>query len=126
MEDIVQLGYLSHLETLKKLQDMDALLFILDDRNKHSRNTIGGKVYEYLRLKKPIIALVPERGEAADLIRHTASGIVISPQKTQEIAALLMDWVVALPQFNFENVDQYSRTAQALQFIEMFEKTTTI
>ena len=106
-------GYLPHREALQKLSGMDAFYFILDDRNKKAANTIGGKVYEYLRLKKPILALVPEEGEAAQLIRHTDSGVVLSPAASAEIAGVLKSWQEQRPQFGFNNIEEFSRRHQA-------------
>ncbi len=54
--NIKEWGYKEHKESLNILAGMDILCFILDSSNKYSVNTIGGKVYEYLRLGKPILA----------------------------------------------------------------------
>ncbi len=124
LENQVQsLGYLPHKEALAKLNEMDSLCFVLDDRDKRSRFTVGGKVYEYLRLNKPILALVPEEGEAADLIKTTNSGVVISPQKTEAIASLLHQWLNGENRkFNFENIENYRRDVQASKFVQFFDE----
>lgn len=110
---VVQWGYLPHRETLQKLSGMDTLCFILNERNRNAGNTIGGKVYEYLRLKKPILALVPEEGEAARLIRYTDSGTVISPLNSALVAETLLDWQVNPAGFGFTNIEEFSRQRQA-------------
>ena len=116
-------GYLPHKESLRVLNKADALCFILDDRCERSAFTVGGKVYEYLALKKPILALVPEEGEAADVIRQTASGVVISPQKIKEISATLSAWASGnIPQFPFNGIENYRREKQAEYFINFFEQ----
>ncbi len=119
---ITEMGYMPHKTALEYLGGMDAFIFILDDRDPRSANTIGGKVYEYLRLKKPILGLAPEQGEAADLIAGTDSGVVISPQKTAFIAETLAAWVEQTPDFSFKNIDRYSREHQARAFIDLFER----
>jgi len=115
-------GYLSHQTCLEKLNQMDALCFILDDRNKNSANTIGGKVYEYLRLKKPILALAPEKGEAADLILKTKSGKVISPHHTNRICMVLTDWINDKIAFENKGIEAYKREEQARQFSKVFNR----
>ncbi len=119
------LGYRSHAETLNILSGMDALCFILDDREKRSRNTIGGKVYEYLRLKKPILALVPQEGEAAELIRSTNSGVVIAARKTREIAEQLANWQKDRPHLHFKSIDHYSRGFLAEEWVRFLERVTS-
>ena len=101
---------------------MDALCFILDDRNRNSINTIGGKVYEYLRLKKPILALAPENGEAADLIASTQSGEVISPQNTDKICETLSRWILGKNNYKYLDVDRYNREKQARQFLQVMNR----
>ena len=123
LESNVQLwNYLSHQECIEKLNKMDALCFILDDRNKNSVNTIGGKVYEYLRLKKPILALVPENGEAAELINNTKSGKVISPHNMVEICKTLEEWITGKTNFEFIGIETYSRENQARHFLDLLNR----
>jgi len=119
---ITQTGYLSHREALEEMAGMDAFVFILDDRDPRSANTIGGKVYEYLRLRKPILALVPEEGEAAELIRQTDSGRVVSPQNTTQITAVLEQWIETPPRFSFRSMGQFSRELQAKEFLKFFQQ----
>jgi len=119
---VKQVGYLEHQRLLNHLSGMDAYLFILDEREARSSNTIGGKVYEYLRLKKPILALVPEQGEAANLIRNTQSGEIVAGENTQKIAEVLKAWTKSIPKYLYQNIEIFSRQNQAKQFIEMFQR----
>jgi len=113
-KNVIEWGYQPHRRCLEILSQMDALCLILDDRRPHSVNTIGGKFYEYLRLKKPIIALVPEKGEAAAVVRETDSGMVISGQHAGEIARQLEVLIAGKKRFAWRDIDQYSRQNQAL------------
>jgi glycosyltransferase involved in cell wall biosynthesis len=115
-------GYLSHDECLKQLNKMDSFCFILDDRNKNSIYTIGGKVYEYLRFKKPILALVPENGEAANLINSTNSGKVISTKNIDKISSTLKDWVEGRFNFKYLGIENYTRKKQAQQFLKVLNR----
>ncbi len=121
-KQVKQAGYLEHSQLQNHLSGMDALLFILDEREPRSSNTIGGKVYEYLRLKKPILALVPKQGEAANLIRSTQSGQIVASENTQEIAEVLKAWSKTSPKYSYQNIEVFSRQNQAKQFIEMFQR----
>jgi len=112
--NVIEWGYQPHRRCLEILSQMDALCLILDDRWPHSVYTIGGKFYEYLRLKKPIIALVPEKGEAAAIVRETDSGLVISGQDAGRISRQLEDLIAGEKSFSWRNIDQYNRENQAL------------
>ena len=76
-------GYLPHRESLAYLLQGDMLLLTLN-------SGIGGeviypaKVFEYLAVNKPILALVPE-GVSVELVRSTKSGVVVDPDDMEEI-----------------------------------------
>lgn len=71
--------HIPHKESLSYLLGADVLfLNTLEDY-------VPGKVFEYLRSKKPILALVPEDTTVAKIVSSTKSGIVIDPTNTEEI-----------------------------------------
>jgi len=115
-------GYQSHRECLKKLQAMNAYVLILNEGIKNADKTIGGKVYEYLRLRKPILALIPEQSEAARLIRDTDSGIICSGLKIDSVIEALTVIYLKQRRFTFKNIEQYDRYRQARQLQQFFEE----
>jgi hypothetical protein len=92
---------------------MDALCLILDDHWPRSESTIGGKIYEYLRLKIPIFAIVPDNGEAARLIRDTNSGIIMSAKNEEKIFENLKRLVLDKQEFTWNGIEKFSRERQA-------------
>lgn len=88
-------GYQNHQRCLNILSGMDALIFFLDSSNPQAANTLGGKVYEYLRLGLPIIGVVPQTGEAAALLSSTESGVVVDTNAPADIARIIVDWVTS-------------------------------
>ena len=106
-------GYHDHKKSLASLKKMDALCLILDDRISNSKNTVGGKVYEYLRLRKPIFAIISDDGEAAAIINKTNSGIVISARDNEKIAEKLNSLIKNEHQFTWQGIEAFSRERQA-------------
>jgi len=82
--------HLPHKECLKYTLGADLLLLLIPEweRNEVIMTT---KIFEYLRTKKPILALAPE-GEAADLIRDTRTGIVIPPKAVGKIKEAIFNY----------------------------------
>ena len=115
-------GYHPHVKALEILSAMDSFLLLHDDKFKYSEYIVAGKTYEYLRFQKPILGLVPENGEAAELIRKCNSGVVISPHNKRRIQSVLLDWIQNRPNFQFEDIELYNREKQASQFSQVFEK----
>ena len=50
---------------------------------------LSGKVFEYLAAERPILALVPPDGAAAELIREAGAGVVVAPDDVEGIEAAL-------------------------------------
>jgi hypothetical protein len=53
------------------------------------RYAISGKLFEYLAARRPILAIVPEDGASADLLRQTRAGVAASPDQPDRIVAAL-------------------------------------
>jgi glycosyltransferase involved in cell wall biosynthesis len=117
-----QTGYLTHAGCLKQLQTMDAFVLILDDRIKNADQTIGGKIYEYMALRKPILALIPNEGEAAALIRDTDSGIICPNSDINGIVESLKELITGKRKYNFKNIDRYNREELANQISVFLEE----
>lgn len=67
------LGYMPHREALEHLLGADALVLLCGtDRMEQS-----GKVFEYMRAGKPVIAVAREDGAAAQVVRECGGGAVV-------------------------------------------------
>jgi glycosyltransferase involved in cell wall biosynthesis len=53
-----------------------SVLFLLVGDYPHNEGIYTGKIFEYLRANRPILAVVPPKGLAAALVRETNAGIV--------------------------------------------------
>jgi len=51
--------------------------------------SVPGKVYEYLAAGRPILAVAPTDGEIASLVKQSAGGIVVSPDREEEMVEAL-------------------------------------
>lgn len=62
----------------------DLLLLVISPRRGNAANTT--KIFDYLASRKPIFAVVPPEGQAAQLIRDTKTGVVVAPNSITAIA----------------------------------------
>jgi glycosyltransferase involved in cell wall biosynthesis len=72
-------GYLSRTESLRMQRDSEALLLLVPEAGGRGKGVLSGKVFEYLAAGRPILAVVPPDGVAAELVRETAAGVVVAP-----------------------------------------------
>jgi glycosyltransferase involved in cell wall biosynthesis len=86
-------GYLDHKSALSAAASSDLLLLLVDPRE---TTTVTSKVYELINLGKPILALVPPKGPAAQVIHETGTGKIIDSSHPElaipYIISLLEAW----------------------------------
>ncbi len=68
-EHVEYLGYLPHKEALQKAAE-SSILLLVNVKSPDSKRIVAGKTFEYLRLRKPIIAITPPEGELAQLLSN--------------------------------------------------------
>ena len=83
--------YLPRAESLRMQRDSEALLLLVPDAGGRGKGVLSGKVYEYLAAGRPILAVVPPDGAAAELVRETGSGVVVAPDDVDGISDALVE-----------------------------------
>jgi len=88
-------GYISNLQIQKEYKNIDLLLFIIG-KYPYSEGTYTGKIYEYLASNVPILATIPLKGVAYNLIKKTKTGIIAEYDNPEDIYKKLIlffsDW----------------------------------
>jgi glycosyltransferase involved in cell wall biosynthesis len=59
------------------------------DADGRGKGVLSGKVFEYLAAGRPILAVVPPDGAAAELIRETEAGMVVAPDDVEGMSVAL-------------------------------------
>jgi glycosyltransferase involved in cell wall biosynthesis len=77
--------YAPHGEALRLQRDSEALLLLVPEAGGRGRGVLSGKVFEYLAAGRPILAVVPPDGAAAELVRETGAGVVAEPDDVDAI-----------------------------------------
>jgi glycosyltransferase involved in cell wall biosynthesis len=83
--------YLPRADSLRFQRDSEVLLLLVPDAGGRGRGVLSGKVFEYIAAGRPILAVVPPDGAAADLVRETGSGVVVAPEDVDGIRAALVE-----------------------------------
>ncbi len=81
--------YAPRRRSLELQRDSEALLLLIPEAGGRGKGVLSGKVFEYLAAERPILALVPPEGAAAELIRDTGAGMVVAPEDVEGIKAAL-------------------------------------
>jgi glycosyltransferase involved in cell wall biosynthesis len=88
-------GFLPHDRALAEMKNADALLLLIPRAGGLGRSVLSGKLFEYLAAERPVLALVPPEGVAADLLRSTGFAYVADPDDVTAIRARLEEVVEA-------------------------------
>jgi glycosyltransferase involved in cell wall biosynthesis len=88
---------------------------------------IPAKVYEYLRLGKPILALTSHTGDTAALLQETGGATIVDLTDEEAMFRALPDFLDSLrkgdyPLPSFEIVQRYARKNQSRTLAETFSK----
>jgi glycosyltransferase involved in cell wall biosynthesis len=114
--------------SLELQRDSEILLLLIPEAGGRGKGVLSGKVFEYLAAERPILALVPPDGAAAELIRESGAGVVVAPEDVDGIASALRDlharWRDGSLQANVlsdewkEKVSRRSRVADLARLLE--------
>lgn len=89
-KNIKFIGYLNHLDSLKKSNEADLLLLIIGE-GEMWKGVYSGKIFEYLRLGKPIISLSPKNSIVENLINTLERGRNFEFNELDEIGKYILD-----------------------------------
>lgn len=78
-------GFRPHRETLAAMKAADVLLLLVPRAGGRGLSILSGKVYEYLASERPVLALVPPEGAAAELLRATGAAWIADPDDPDAI-----------------------------------------
>ena len=81
-------GICSHRDAVKHIKDADVLVLIIGSTR--GKGNIPAKTFEYIGSGKPILALVPNNGDAAGIIKRAGTGIVMEPENVEAIKGAVM------------------------------------
>lgn len=120
------LPYMDHDECIKNMARSDCLLLI-EGAGPGAEVFYTGKVFEYMVAGKPILAIIPEKGEAARLIRETSTGLISDcsdPESAgRNIEKLYIAWLKGINIYrpNNEEIKKYERNTLTGELAKVFD-----
>jgi len=111
-EHVRQTGSLAHDEAIQTQRNSQVLLITVN-KTGDTKGMVTGKIFEYLVSGRPILAIGPEDGDLAYILKNTGTG-VISDFETKKglkdnILAYYKDFKSKKLKVNPRNLDAYSR-----------------
>jgi len=106
------LGYISHSEALQ-LQQNSGVLLLVEIDSEDTKSIIPGKLFEYLAVKRPILALGPKGSDIENIINETKSGRFYNYNQADVLKSHLLelysDFKRGSLAVSSEGIEKYSR-----------------
>ena len=83
-------GFVPHGQAIERMRAASVLLLLLGS-GPENRLNLSGKLPEYLGTGRPVLALIPPDGVAADVIRRSGAGWVLAPDDVEGATAALLE-----------------------------------
>ena len=80
--------YVPHAEATRRMKQSDLLLLAIP-RGASAKGVITGKIFEYLASGRPVLALGPPDGDAADILRTTSGGEMYAHDDVDGVTAAI-------------------------------------
>lgn len=119
--------YMEHIESLREAIKADVLLLVIG-RDDEVKSVYTGKVFEYLRLKKPILSISPKGSVVDDLLQATNCGRNYDYDNiigmADYILTLYNEWIEGRNSFepNEEEIIKYDRRNLTKKLKEIFDE----
>lgn len=117
-------GYLSHRNALNVMGSASLLLLVTSD----DPRVFPAKVFEYLRLEKPILGIAPENSEIERLLRKMEAQAVVPPEDIEGIKLALLssfrEFEKGLSRFGERGDDykKFERRALTVKLATLFDE----
>ena len=124
--NIQKISYLSHKEVRIHQQKSQILLLAINNVPS-AKGILTGKIFEYLQAKRPILAIGPTNGDAAEIIKNTNAGFIVDFVDEIKLKSVILDLYQEFKEGNLcvnsDNINQYHRKELTKKLSEIIKET---
>jgi hypothetical protein len=125
---IETIPYLDH-KDVGKYQASSQILLLSINEVPSAKGIITGKIFEYLQAKRPILAIGPEDGDAAMILKNTNAGTIVGFKNKTALKATILklykDFKEEKLVVKSINIEQYHRKNITSQLAEVIKKVVS-
>jgi glycosyltransferase involved in cell wall biosynthesis len=125
------LPYMDHDQCILNMAASDCLLLI-EGAGPGAEAFYTGKVFEYMVAGRPILAIIPQHGAAAQLIKETNTGLISDctdlHATKKNIEILYTSWLknIGIYSPNKEEIKKYERNTLTKELAKVFDKALSL
>ncbi len=126
-KNIQIIDYVSHNEVITYQKKSQVLLLIVNNVP-GAKGIVTGKIFEYLMVKRPILAIAPLSGDLAEIINETNAGIVVEFNDRDSLKKTILEMYSKFKKgdltVNSKNYGQYHRKELTKKVAELINRIT--
>ncbi len=120
-------GPVDHKTAVDLMVDSDILLFVIP-RGENEKGIITGKIYEYMATKKPILAIGPTDGDAAEILKESGApfpmiGYSDLNEGLEMLNSIVSNIGTGQSRYSYDGLTKFSRKSQTLVLSDLIKKT---
>lgn len=124
LKNIVNIDYLPHNE-VKIHQQKSQVLLLAINNVPSAKGILTGKIFEYLQAKRPILAIGPEDGDLAEILKETNAGSIVDFNDVEKIKSTIMslysEYKTNSLKVASKNIEQYHRKSLTEQLSKVIK-----
>lgn len=125
---LVEMGYLSHKESVA-LQRKAQVLLLIEIDSPETKAIIPGKIFEYLAAKRPILSVGPEGSVIEEILEQTQAGKFFNSFNENELKTYILELYQKFKSgslvLNSKNIEQFSRKNLTKKLAEVINNTVS-
>ncbi len=118
--------YIPHSEVIEEQQKADVLLLLLVHNRQVAKGILTGKLFEYLAVKRPLLAIGNTESDVADVLRETQVGKIVDFEDTKILKQTILNYFDAFQKGNLNtltsNIEKYTRQNLTKELVDLLTK----
>lgn len=119
--------YLPHNKVIE-FQEKSQVLLLVVNNVPSAKGILTGKIFEYLMVKRPILAIAPKNGDLAEIVEKTKSGIVVDFNNREILKKSILEYYLVFKEnkleINSTEIMQYHRKELTKKVADIINKIT--
>ncbi|MBA6156638.1 glycosyltransferase family 4 protein [Tenacibaculum sp. S7007] len=123
-KNVSKINYVPHTE-VQQYQQKSQVLLLAINKVPSAKGIITGKIFEYLQAKRPILAIGPEDGDLAEILKETSAGSIVDFNDVEKIKSTIMSLYSVYKtnslKVSSKNIEQYHRKSLTEQLSKVIK-----
>ena len=124
-QNLEYLGYQDH-EQVSNYQCSAQVLLLTVNKVPSAKGIVTGKIFEYMRARRPVMAIGPTDGDLAAILNETRCGTIVDfddlSRMKEVLVVLYKEFKTGTLEVNSRNIDKYHRRNLTRELFEMLKE----